>query len=211
MRGIPPQQVFRSYPAPDDTADPLAWPAGQQHCGCCGERLPGRNGANPDRRTCAGCGATTYRNPLPAIAVIVEDGDRFLLCRRKSRTIGDGAWCLPSGYVEFAEDFLSAARREVREETGLAIEVTGILSVVSNAFSPRLHSLVVVLLGRATAGELRANMHDIVDVGWYAFGQALPPLAFEADAHIIERYFSARFTPAPVDARFAAPPGEGAR
>ena len=45
--------------------------------------------------------------------MIVEDGDRFLLCRRKSRTIGDGAWCLPSGYVEFAEDFLSAARREV--------------------------------------------------------------------------------------------------
>ena len=44
---------------------------------------------------------------------------------------------------------LTAAIREVKEETGLDVEIRSILSVVSNFLSPRLHTLAIVLLARA--------------------------------------------------------------
>jgi 8-oxo-dGTP diphosphatase len=45
-------------------------------------------------------------------------------------------WCLPCGYIEFHEDYLTAARREVKEETGLEVEITALLSVASYFLRP---------------------------------------------------------------------------
>ena len=58
------------------------------------------------------------------------------------------------GFIEYDEDFLTAALREVKEETGLDVEIRSLLSVVSNFLSPRLHTLAIVLLARVVGGEL---------------------------------------------------------
>lgn len=185
-----PKQVFKAYDgdAPPERAD---------YCLICGKRLVDQHHGDQKRRACAACGFVRYRNPAPGVAVLVVDGDRFLLCRRQPSAFEGGKWCLPCGYVEFDEDFLTAAAREVEEETGLVVEITALLSVTSNFLAPNLHTVVAVLLGHNIGGTLQPG-DDIDLVRWFSFGDELPALAFESDGHILERYFQTDLRGAPV-------------
>ncbi len=75
-------------------------------------------------------------------------------------------------------------------------------SVVSNLLSPRLHTLAIVLLARVVGGELCAA-DDLEAVAWFPLSGPLPEMAFEADAHICERYYRTQLEGAPVDPRYA--------
>lgn len=72
--------------------------------------------------------------PLPnsvvpaASAVVTDDNGRILVHRRRD----NGLWALPGGVLELGESLSGCAVREVREETGLDIEVTGIVGVYSD-------------------------------------------------------------------------------
>jgi ADP-ribose pyrophosphatase YjhB (NUDIX family) len=134
---------------------------------------------------------------------VIEQDDAVLLGKR-SGSFGAGKWCLPQGYVEFDDDFLTAARREVKEETGLKVEILSILSVVSNFLTPRLHTLAVILLARIVNGEPKAA-DDLEGLAWFPLAGPLPEMAFEADQHIIERYWKTKLEGAPVDPDYALP------
>jgi 8-oxo-dGTP diphosphatase len=68
---------------------------------------------------CIDCGA-----PMPivrvGVSVIIRKGNRVLLGKRL-KSHGIGCWCTPGGHIEFGETPEWAARREVREETGLEL------------------------------------------------------------------------------------------
>jgi ADP-ribose pyrophosphatase YjhB (NUDIX family) len=134
--------------------------------------------------------------------VVLIERDGQVLLGRRSSSYGAGQWCLPMGFIEYDEDYLTAAIREVKEETGLAVEIRSILSVVSNFVSPRLHTLAIVLLARVVDGELYAG-DDLEAVQWYPLSGPLPEMAFEADAHICERYYRTQLEGAPVDPGYA--------
>jgi ADP-ribose pyrophosphatase YjhB (NUDIX family) len=106
------------------------------------------------------------------------------------------------GFIESDEDFLTAAIREVKEETNLDVEICSIISVVSNFLLPSLHTLAIILLARVVDGEPRAG-DDLQTLEWVPLLGPLPEMAFEADAHIIERYGRTRLKGAPVDPDFA--------
>lgn len=55
---------------------------------------------------------------LPGIAVIVRNGDRVLLNKRKS-VHGAGTWAPIAGHLDFGESLEHCAMRETKEETGL--------------------------------------------------------------------------------------------
>jgi mutator protein MutT len=62
-------------------------------------------------------------------AVVRDQNHRVLLVRR-GRAPSEGLWSLPGGRVEPGESPAQAARREVREETGLDVEVGALLASV---------------------------------------------------------------------------------
>lgn len=189
------RQVFTGYERSSSSP-------GAAFCESCGGSMSAVDGNGG--QFCTGCGRKKYRNPLPAVSVLVARGAEVLLCRRKSESLGNGLWCLPCGYIEHNEDFLTGGIREVREETGIEVEITGILSVVTNYLSPSVHSLVVVLLAQPISQEVEPVGADDADVAeWFAADGQLPAFAFEADQHIIERFFANPFHGAPVDRRFA--------
>jgi ADP-ribose pyrophosphatase YjhB (NUDIX family) len=157
---------------------------------------PAKACANPT------CAFVLYRNPAPIIAVLIVDGDKFLLCRRKRETLEGGKWCLPCGYIEFHEDFLTAGRREVKEETGLEVEITALLSVASNFLRPDVHTLGVTVLAKLAGGAICPG-DDVDQLGWFSLGDKLPDFAFSADRHMVERYFATGFPGAPVDLAYA--------
>ena len=111
-------------------------------------------------------------------------------------------WLPPGGHIDRDELPHIAALREVKEETGLDIEIRSIISVVSNFLSPGLHTLAIILLARVVGGEARAG-DDLQALQWFPLEGQLPEMAFEADQHIIERYSKTRLEGAPVDPDFA--------
>jgi 8-oxo-dGTP diphosphatase len=198
-----PRQVFRSY----ERNGAYSWE--DRYCPRCGEKLEPSaaaqktaGGASSARLACGLCGFVGYRNPLPGVVVLVEREGKVLLCRRSADSFQPGKWCLPGGFLEYEEDFLSAGIREAKEETGLDVRIEAILSVVSNFLSPRLHTLVVVLLGRVFGGDERPG-DDATQLAWVPLSGPLPEMAFDADAHIIQRYNATGLRGAPVDPLYA--------
>lgn len=106
--------------------------------------------------------------------------------------------CLPGGFIEFGEDFLTAG---IREETGLVIEVTAILNVCSNFLAADLQTLVIVLRGTIVKGTPVPG-DDLVDLDWVCPQGDLPPMAFDSDAHIVRRFGGVDATGIHADDRF---------
>jgi ADP-ribose pyrophosphatase YjhB (NUDIX family) len=67
--------------------------------------------------------------PVIGVGAIVMDGDRVLLIKRAHEPL-KGQWSLPGGGVEVGETLEQATAREVREETGLDVEVGPIVDVI---------------------------------------------------------------------------------
>jgi 8-oxo-dGTP pyrophosphatase MutT (NUDIX family) len=65
-----------------------------------------------------------------ASAVVVDETGRLLLARRRDNTL----WTIPGGAMEPGESIVDTAVREVEEETGVQVEVTGLVGIYS---SPR--------------------------------------------------------------------------
>jgi 8-oxo-dGTP diphosphatase len=194
------KQVFAAYGGAEDAS------LGQfKYCPACGTALALQEKGGQHRPACPNCRFVQFRNPTPGVVVLIEEDGQVLLGRR-SGSYGAGKWGLPMGFIEFDEDFLTAAMREVKEETGLDVEIRSILSVVSNFLSPRLHTLAIILLARVIGGEPCAA-DDLEALQWFPLAGPLPELAFEADAHICERYYRTRREGAPVDPAYAAAEG----
>lgn len=153
------------------------------------------------RKYCPACGYIQYRNPLPGVTVLIFEDGKILLGKRGPASFRPGTWCLPGGFIEFEEDFITAAHREILEETGLEIEIKSIVNVVSNFLSSRLHSLVVVLQASVRGGQLQAG-DDLEDLEWFPFKGDLPEMAFESDTYIIQRYAAEPIAGIPADESF---------
>jgi 8-oxo-dGTP diphosphatase len=111
--------------------------------------------------------------PLIGVGVVVWHGERVLLIRRgKSPRVGQ--WSLPGGALELGETVAAAARREVLEETGLAVEVGEVLAVVDlierEGERVRYHYTLVDFSAEAPGPDLRPG-GDAADARWFSLEQ----------------------------------------
>ena len=107
--------------------------------------------------------------PQIAIGAIVIH-DRALLMVQRANDPGKGLWSLPGGRVEQGEYLADALRREVREETGLEVEIgelAGILEVPGND----LHYVILDFHATVDSSIEPTPGTDASDVGWVPLDQ----------------------------------------
>lgn len=157
-----------------ETTDP-GW-AGWRYCPKCAGNLEPTGDAGPKR--CARCGAVFYLNPKPTASAVVTRNGRALLARR-ARPPFEGYWDLPGGFIEPDEDPITAVKREVREETGLEIEVLDLLGIFPDRYGEAGEpTLNIHYLARAGTGEPRPA-DDVAEVRWFGPAELPETVAFE--------------------------------
>lgn len=113
---------------------------------------------------------TVFSAPVPCVGVICLKGDSVLLIRR-GRPPRQGEWSLPGGRIEPGERAIDAALRELREETGVEAEITGLVDVVDGLFPEAArHYVLIDYAARWTAGEPVAG-DDAAEARFFPFSE----------------------------------------
>ncbi|MGK7928534.1 MAG: NUDIX domain-containing protein [Spirulina sp.] len=104
-----------------------------------------------------------FRHPIVGASLVpILPDDRIVLVRRRDT----GTWGLPGGIIDWGENLPTAAKRELKEETGLELVRFGRLVGVYSApdRDPRIHSISILLEVRATGNLQVEDTLEISDV-----------------------------------------------
>lgn len=147
------------------------------YCAYCGSALD----RSPPVR-CPNCGVVHYRNAVPSGGAIIErEGHVLLVQRAHSPYRGD--WDIPGGFCEEGELPADAARREVREETGLEIQIGALVGMWHDAYErpgqPTRATLNVYFLARLAGDEREPSASaEVRSVAWFDEASIPGNLAF---------------------------------
>lgn len=89
---------------------------------------------NEKAKKCTTCGFVYYFNPSSAVACFIRNPEGELLLVRRAKEPARGTLDLPGGFVDMYESAEDAVRREVKEETGLAITECRYLFSIPNIY-----------------------------------------------------------------------------
>jgi 8-oxo-dGTP pyrophosphatase MutT (NUDIX family) len=121
--------------------------------------------------------------------VIRYDAGRPQLVVGKRRRERDGVtWTLPKGTPNSGETTEETALREVEEETGLDVRITGPLDSIEYWFvqnGTRIHKTVHYFLMEPTGGDLARHDHEFADVRWVDMADAASLLTFETERELV--------------------------
>ena len=137
---------------------------------------------------CKSCDWINYRDPkVAAVALVADDQGRLLYIRRNHEP-AMFRWSWPSGFVDAGERVEDAAAREVREETGIVVEIGELLGVWSTTGEQ-----VVVVAYRAvvSGGSLRPGPEALA-AAWIPMvpSDRLPRPVFPHDAEILQSFLA---------------------
>ena len=123
---------------------------GVSFCPRCGRRA---EVTLPRSTSCPHCGYGAYYNPKPvSCAIPVDRGGDVILLRRGIEP-AKGRWTFPGRFVDLGESVEDAARREVREELAIEVELGELVGVYSRGDD----RIVLIVFAAEALGEPRTT------------------------------------------------------
>ncbi len=150
-----------------------------------------RNGPTPGCRVGAVARLrTTTATSAGGIVVRYESGTPWLVVGSRRRDRDGRTWTLPKGTPKSGETREETAIREVEEETGLKVRITGPLDSIEYWFvqsGTRIHKTVHYFLMDPIGGDLADHDHEFDEVRWVGFDAAATMLTFETERALVVR------------------------
>ena len=144
----------------------------RKHCADCGSPLGPLEG---NVQVCTACEAPYYHDAKPCAAVLVLDERGRLLLGRRAIEPRLGLWDIPGGFCGPDETPEACAVRELLEETGCRIELTGFLAHLMDTYGDDGdHTLNAVFTAQIVDGTPVAA-DDVAELRWFDL-EGLPPV-----------------------------------
>lgn len=137
------------------------------------------------------------------IVVRAERDGRSLVVGMRRRDRETVTWTLPKGTPTPGETIEQTALREVAEETGLEVRITGSLPSIDYTFTQagtRIHKTVHYFLMEPVGGDLSRHDHEFERVRWIRFDDAPGLLTFPTERALVATAAQRLGSPADADA-----------
>ena len=115
-------------------------------------------------------------------AVIIED-EKILVLQQVA-----GHWGFPKGHVEEGETEVETAKREIKEETNLDVEINENYRYTEK-YSPAegVEKEVVYFIAKKIGGEIKVQVEEVKDIGWFTYGEAMDRLTYQNSKNILKK------------------------
>ena len=145
--------------------------------------MPSTRARRPSRvRNATAAGGVVVRGPAERLEVVLTG-------RESDRT-----WVFPKGTPDAGETTEETAVREVREETGLDVEILRPIGTTEYWFAvpgERVHKQVHFFLMRAIGGDISLHDHEYDHVRWVPVDEARRLLSFDTYRDVLDRAVNA--------------------
>jgi 8-oxo-dGTP diphosphatase len=149
------------------------------HCG-----TPLTPGAPFAPQQCTNCGTWHYHNSKPCAGALVLQDNRVLLAKRAIEPF-KGYWDIPGGFLEPGEHPEAGAKRELLEETGLQIRLTGLLGIYMDEYgAANYYTLNMYYLAEIVSGTPHAT-DDVAELEWFSLDDLPTQFAFAHEHQVM--------------------------
>jgi NAD+ diphosphatase len=148
----------------------MEWHRTHLFCSRCGARSEADQAGW--RRVCGSCGGQHFPRTDPVVIMLITRGDQLLLGR--SPGWPETMYSLLAGFVEPGETIEAAVRREVVEESGIAV---GDVSVLATQPWPFPSSLMIGCAGEATSEDIKLDPAELEDAMWVSRERVVQAMA----------------------------------
>ncbi|MDY7078630.1 MAG: NUDIX domain-containing protein [Chloroflexota bacterium] len=137
-------------------------------------------GEERPRQVCTACGRVHYRNARLCAGALITRNGCVLLVKRAIQPF-QGCWDIPGGFLEEDELPEAGAIREVQEETGLEVQLTGLFGFYMDRYSygdVGGYCLNIYFLAEVIGGQ-EHPADDAADLAWFAPSELPEEIAFD--------------------------------
>ena len=102
---------------------------------------------------------------------VIEKDGKFLLVQEAKEKCR-GKWNIPAGHLDLNETIYEGAKREVFEECGCKVEITGVLQI-GNKLVENNTWISVIFKTKLLEDNIKFNKDEILDVKWFTYEEIL--------------------------------------
>ncbi len=155
-----------------------------KYCPNCSHKFGGSDLSKNNYQYCGECKQRFYfHTPQTAASILLNNKREILLVKRKNDPFM-GLWSLPAGFVNYGENPIDAAIRELKEETNLVAQFDKIVGIYLTDDHPKTFSILTVIKVKNISGKLDAK-DDASEIKFFNI-ENLPEMAFSAQIEAIK-------------------------
>ena len=108
--------------------------------------------------------------PIIVGGVLEKDGKYLLV--QGAREKWYGKWDLPAGHLGSNETIFEATKREIKEESGLDVELTGVCQIGNEKRKDEIF-ISIIFSTKVLSDNIKFNPNEILDVKWFSYEELL--------------------------------------